>query len=249
MEVDARVIRRGAWTLPAAGLLLGAPWIKPYFAGSVGLSGMAGPQADPNLIDNKTWASIATSDGYALFSATQALGLLSLLFGMFVLYGFLVGGRSPHLALRALILGVAGIVPALMMLGVLAFAEPVLASLYQKGVDVCSTAAFSDLLPTALCRWWWGSLPSFVLALALYLLEFFIMVNLGDAIWRSGRVPRWVALAFPFAYFGCIAITPVMTLIGGFLMVVAGGRIALQLNRGAADRTSSHDALPAALRT
>jgi hypothetical protein len=71
MEVDARVIRRGAWTLPAAGLLLGAPWIKPYFAGSVGLSGMAGPQADPNLIDNNAWARIATSDGYALFSAVQ----------------------------------------------------------------------------------------------------------------------------------------------------------------------------------
>jgi hypothetical protein len=23
------IVRRGAWTLPAAGLLLGAPWIKP----------------------------------------------------------------------------------------------------------------------------------------------------------------------------------------------------------------------------
>jgi len=249
MEVDARVIRRGAWTLPAAGLLLGAPWIKPYFAGSVGLLGMAGPQADPNMIDNRTWARIATSDGYALFSATQGLGLLCLLFGMFVLYGYLAGGHSPRSALQALVLGVAGIVPALMMLGVLAFAEPVLASLYQKGVDVCSTAAFPDLLPTALCRWWWGPLPSIVLALALYLLVFLIMVTLGDAIWRSGRVPRWVALAFPFAYFGCIAITPVLTLIGGFLMVVAGGRIALQLNREAAGRTSSHDALPAALRT
>lgn len=249
MEADARLIRRGAWTLPAAGLLLGAPWIKPYFNGSVGLLGMAGPQADQNLIDNNTWARIATSDGYALFTVTQALGLLSLMFGIFVLYGFLIGGRSPRLALRALILGVAGIVPAMMMLGVLAFAEPVLGSLYQKGVDVCSTSAFPDLLPTALCRWWWGSLPSAVLALALYLLEFLIMVTLGDAIWRSGRVPRWVALAFPFAYFGCIAIAPVTTLIGGFLMVVAGGRIALQLNREAAGRIRSYDAVPASQRT
>src|ERR1700687_777465 len=249
MEVDARVIRRGAWTLPAAGLLLGAPWIKPYFAGSVGLLGMAGPPADSNMVCNRTWARSATGGGHGPFSATQGLGLLCLLFGMFVLYGYLAGGHSPRSALQALVLGVAGIVPALMMLGVLAFAEPVLASLYQKGVDVCSTAAFPDLLPTALCRWWWGPLPSIVLALALYLLVFLIIVTLGDAIWRSGRVPRWVALAFPFAYFGCIAITPVLTLIGGFLMVVAGGRIALQLNREAAGRTSSHDALPAALRT
>src|SRR6202165_3038456 len=139
MQVDARVMRGGAGTLPAAGPLLGAPWTKPYFAGSVVLLGMAGPQADPNMIDNRTWARIATSDGYALFSATQGLGLLCLLFGMFVLYGYLAGGHSPRSALQALVLGVAGIVPALMMLGVLAFAEPVLASLYQKGVDVCST--------------------------------------------------------------------------------------------------------------
>ena len=249
MEVDARVIRLGAWTLPAAGLLLGAPWIKPYFSGSVGLLGMAGPQADQNLIDNNAWARIATSNGYALFSVIQVLGLLSLLFGIFALYGFLVGGRSPRLALPALILGVAGIVPALMMLGVLAFAEPVLASLYQKGVDACSTAAFPDLLPTALCRWWWGPLPSMGLALVLYAVEFLIMAILGNAIWRSGRVPRWVALAFPFAYFGCIAITPITTLVGGFLMVIAGGRIALQLNREAAGQSATHDALPAALRT
>jgi hypothetical protein len=56
MEVDARVIRRSAWTLPAAELLLGAPWIKLYFAGSVDLTGE---------VETKTSASTATAGEFS----------------------------------------------------------------------------------------------------------------------------------------------------------------------------------------
>jgi hypothetical protein len=254
------VAPRAAWTLPAAGLLLGAPWIKPWFADPAELTGKGmtfwlGPiklgTFGSSPTDTATWARIATSDGYQLFSATQALGLLSLVFGLFVLYAYLAAGRSPRWATAALTLGVACIVPAMMMLGALAFAEARVARLYQHGIDACSA---SGPPPGHLCNWAWATLPTVLgdpleggaTFLALLALVFAAMITLGAAIWRSRRLPKWVAVAFPVAYFGCLAIAPFWTLIGGFLMIVAGGRIALQLNRGAAGRIDSHDPLPAA---
>jgi hypothetical protein len=255
MEVDARVIRRGVWTLPAAGLLLGGPWLRPWFADPADLAGKGmtfwlGPVKVGTFgsapTDIATWARIASSDGYQLFSATQVLGLLSLVFGLFALYAYLASGRSPRWATAALTLGVATIVPPLMMLGTLAFAEARVARLYQHGIDACSATGPP---PGGLCTWGWHTLPIVLgdpleggaVALTLIGLEFATMIALGVAIWRSGRLPKWVALAFPIAFLGCHVIAPFWTLIGGLLMIAAGGRIALQLNRERVKSTASHD--------
>ena len=256
MEVDARVLRLGAWTLPAAGLLLGAPWIRPYFASSAdaAVQSASGAPFRPNDLD--TWARIATSDSYQLFSLTQVLGMVCLLFGLFALYGNLARGRSPRLALTGLILGVVGIVPVFMMLGELSQAQPILATFYQNGINVCPRSLAEPgfvgrwgILSEAFCKWWWGP-DTFPTALTrIFLLWPASALSLAFAIARSGVLSKWSALPFGFAYYLCIQIYPPYTLVGGFLMVVVGVWIALQLNRDAADRTSSRDALPAALRT
>jgi hypothetical protein len=256
MEVDARVIRLGAWTLPAAGLLLGAPWIKPYFASSADAAVETASWAPFRANDLDTWARIATSDSYRLFSLTQVLGTVCLLFGLFVLYGNLAHGRSPRLALAGLILGVVGIVPVFMMLGELSQAAPILATFYQNGINICPSSLAepgfvgrSGILSEAFCKWWWGP-DTFPDALTrIFVVWPFAALSLAFAIARSGVLSKWSALPFGFAYYLCIQIYPPYTLVGGFLMVVVGVWIALQLNREAADRTSSHDALPAALRT
>jgi hypothetical protein len=67
------IIRRGAWTLPAAGLLLGAPWIKPYFASTADAAVETASWPPFRANDLDTWARIATSDSYQLFSLTQVL--------------------------------------------------------------------------------------------------------------------------------------------------------------------------------
>ncbi|GAC1659935.1 MAG: hypothetical protein NVS9B15_23610 [Acidobacteriaceae bacterium] len=37
--IEARIVSRAIWTLPAAGLLLGAPWLRPWFADPADLAG------------------------------------------------------------------------------------------------------------------------------------------------------------------------------------------------------------------
>ncbi len=255
MKVDANVIRRAAWTLPAAGLLLGAPWIRPWFADPADLHGQgtrvwAGPIDLGTLAvpsDAATWARIAISDGYQLFSATQALGLLSLVFGLFVLYVYLASGRSPRWATAAVILGVANVVPETMMLGVHAFAEPAVAGLYQNGVAVCPGPWAHGGFGPPLCAWTDQTVGGVreplatEVALSLVTLQLGSVITWCVAIWRSALLPRWVALVFAVAYVLSIASVPVFTLVGGLLMVVAGGRIALQLNRERAKSTVSHD--------
>jgi hypothetical protein len=256
LRTRAAVPARAAWILPAAGLLLGAPWIMPFFASSADAAIEIKSWAPFKAGELAAWARIATSDGYQLFSLTQVLGMVCLLFGLFALYGLLAPGRSPRWALAALILSVVGLVPVLMKLGELAQAAPILATFYKNGIDVCPSSlaepGFVDrwgLLSQAFCKWWWGTMKFPVALTMIFVVWPGSALTLVVAIWRSGLVSRWVALPFGLAYFMCVWIAPFVTLIGGFLMVVAGGWIALQLNREAVGRISSHDALSTELGT
>jgi hypothetical protein len=247
MEVDAGVSRRGVWILPAAGLLLGAPWLKPYFASSAdaAVETASWPPFHANELD--TWARIATSNSYQLFSLTQVLGMVCLLFGLLALYSNLARGRSPRLALAGVILGVVSIVPAFMTLGELSQAQPILATFYQNGINVCPSSLADPgyvgrwgILSEAFCKWWWGpaTLP---MALTGYVVRLGTAFTLAFAIARSGLVSKWAALPFGLAYFLCIEIYQTYTLVGGFLMVVVGVWIALQLNREGVKSTATHD--------
>jgi hypothetical protein len=56
-------------------------------------------------------------------------------------------------------------------------------------------------------------------------------LTLAVAIWRSSLVSRWLAVPFGLAYYMCVWMDPLVTLIGGFLMLVVGGWIALRIGR------------------
>jgi hypothetical protein len=196
--------------------------------------------------DLDTWARITTSDSYQLFSLTQVLGTICLLFGLFTLYGCLLHGRSPRWALTALIFSIVGIVPALMMLGERLWAEPILATFYQNGINVCPTSLADPGYirrwgvsgPQALCEW--SSAPmSFPMALTtIFLLWGGGALTLAVAIWRSSLVSKWLAVPFGLAYYMCVSSDPLVTLIGGFLMLVVGGWIALRIGREGATRSA-----------
>jgi hypothetical protein len=233
---EGAVLSRAIWALPAAGLLLGVPWLKPWFADAQDLASttFAFPPVPRDL---DAWARIATSDGYVLFGLIQRLGLVCLLFGVFALYAFLARGRSPRWATAALILGVTSIVTASSMLGVMEWARPHVASMYQSGIDVClqshETPEYFQRWPTpkdTFCGWAWAAM-GFPQALTLIVLIPALMaLALAVAIWRSGLLSRWVALPFAAAFHVCLWLTP-LALIGGLLMVASGGWIAFQRGR------------------
>jgi hypothetical protein len=234
--------------------LLGAPWLKPYFASSADAAVETTSWPPFRAHDLDTWARIATSDSYQLFSLTQVLGIVCLLFGLIALYGNLARGRSPRLARDGLILGVVGIVPVFMMLGELSQAAPILATFYQNGIDVCPRSLAEPgfvgrwgILSEAFCKWWWGPVSFPMAFIMTFVFWPWTALTLALAIARSGLVSKWAAVPFGLAYYLCISISPIVTLVGGFLMVVVGVWIALQLNRGATPR-SAHDPLPTAPR-
>ncbi|HEY6203701.1 MAG TPA: hypothetical protein VI056_11755, partial [Candidatus Limnocylindria bacterium] len=67
---EGPVVSRAIWALPAAGLLLGIPWLKPWFADAQDLApqtfAFAARRGDlvtsPAPRDLDAWARIATSD-------------------------------------------------------------------------------------------------------------------------------------------------------------------------------------------
>jgi hypothetical protein len=62
-------------------------------------------------------------------------------------------------------------------------------------------------------------------------------LTLAVAIWRSSLVSKWLAVPFGLAYYMCVSSDPLVTLIGGFVMLVVGGWIAPQIGCESAARS------------
>jgi hypothetical protein len=125
------------------------------------------------------------------------------------------------------------------------WAEPILATFYQNGINVCPTSLADPGYigrwgvsgPQALCEW---SAPmSFPMAVTtIFLLWGGGALTLAVAIWRSSLVSKWLAVPFGLAYYMCVGSDPLVELIGGFLMLVVGGWIALRIGREGATRSA-----------
>jgi hypothetical protein len=234
---EGRVRSRAIWALPVAGLLLGVPWLKPWFAEAQDLVSTTFFAFPPAPRDLDAWARIVTSDGYVLFGLIQRLGLICLLLGLFALHAFLARGRSPRWATAALILGVTSIVTAISELGVMAWVRPLLASMYQSGIDVCLQSHEAPEYfqrwgegKGTFCGWAWAAMGFPQAVTFVVLIPALMALALAVAIWRSGLLSRWTAVAFAAAFHMSLWLTP-LALIGGLLMVVSGGWIARHQDR------------------
>jgi hypothetical protein len=163
---------------------------------------------------------------YPLFGSIGSA--LLAIFGVFALGAYLANGRAGRLGLVAMVITVVGQALSLIIGGVSTFASNAIGRAYLAGTEdvmrVECPAAMSVL---------------FGLAILLLVVG---NVLLGVAVWRSGTLPKWagaiwVASALLFYVLGAVlgmATTGSSLLtqpVGGLLMVIGGGWIALSALR------------------
>jgi hypothetical protein len=186
------------------------------------------PQPDQTK-DPEAWARFVGSGYYLLTHVFGSIGsTLLAIFGVFALGAYLANGRAGRLGLVAMVVTVVGQALSLVIGGVSTFALNAIGRAYLAGTEDVMRVEF----PAAM---------SVLFELAILLL---VVGNvlLGVAVWRSGTLPRWagaiwVASALLFYVLGAVlgmATTGSSLLtqpVGGLLMAIGGGWIALSALR------------------
>jgi hypothetical protein len=207
-------IRIGLFALPLSGVLLAWSSLDPQ----------------PDQVKHpEEWARFVGSSYYLLTHVFGSIGsALLAVFGVFALGAYLANGRAGRLGLVAMVVTVVGQSLSLVIGGVSTFASNAIGRAYLAGTEDVMRLEF----PTAM---------SVLFGLAILLL---VVGNvlLGVAVWRSETLPRWagaiwVASALLFYVLGAVlgmATTGSSLLtqpVGGLLMVIGGGWIALSVLR------------------
>ena len=207
-------IRVGLFTLPLSGVLIAWSSLDPQ----------------PDQVKHpEEWARFVGSSYYLLTHIFGSIGsALLVIFGVFALSAYLAGGRAGRLGLVAMVITVVGQALSLIIGGVSTFASNAIGRAYLAGTEDVMRLEF----PAAM---------SVLFGLAILLL---VVGNvlLGVAVWRSGTLPKWagaiwVASALLFYVLGAVlgmATTGSSLLtqpVGGLLMVIGGGCIALSALR------------------
>ena len=210
----ANWIRMGLFALPLSGVLIA--WSS------------LDPQPDQNK-DPEAWARFVGSTYYLLTHVFGSVGSAILaIFGVFALGAYLANSRAGRLGLVAMVVTVVGQALSLVIGGVSAFALNAIGRAYLAGTKDVMKLQFSSAM-------------SVLFGLAIL---FLVVGNvlLGVAVWRSGTLPKWsgalwVASALMFYVLGAVlgmATTGSSLLtqpVGGLLMVIGGGWIALSALR------------------
>jgi hypothetical protein len=140
------------------------------------------------------------------------------LVGVLALFAVLAATGARRLALRGLVLSVAGMAFIMTLFGAAAFAQPAIGRAYLAGQQA-AVAINSDL---------YGA-PAVVVGLTGGLLYSAGAALLGVAVWRSGTLPRWTgvlyAVAVPLIAVVGLAVG-VAQGVGAVLLIVSGAWIA-----------------------
>ncbi len=157
------------------------------------------------------------------------LATILAIFGVMALGAYLANRRGGHLALTAMVMGVAGNALNLTIFGFSTIISPVIGQLYlegQPGVMQVNEAIFSSAAFLIL------SGPGMLLYLVGNIL-------LGVAVWRSETLPRWAGALYAPTGLVMIAgqFVPVFQSVAMVMFIVASGWMALSvLRRPSAER-------------
>jgi hypothetical protein len=213
-------VRWGAWLLPIAGII---PAI--FFT-----IGMMTSNPDPDT-DPKGAAEAATNAGAVVVGIILIVATLALIFGLFALYAWLASGRTRNSALAGLLLSVVSVGLLLAGLGAAILAAAIAADVYLSG-DAGASAVLTKLSGGTFGR---AVVADFIVAIVVALAG---SVANGVAIWRSGTLPRWSGVLYAAGFTLVIASTPIVTQVGGILLLIGGIWIARTISGQSATATT-----------
>jgi hypothetical protein len=226
----AKLTGWGLWAIPAAGVLTLLPWVAFFFVPEPNAN------ADPGVFARTVTDALHTTVGYLYLT-----GLFCLLFGVLAISAWLQDTQVPRGASpRAREAGIVrrawnapgssyaavgmvfGIIATVVVIGtwtILVIATPTVADVYLSGHPGASEVF------KFLSGGHWGSrvLPLFIVAGVSALVAAY---TLGDAIRRSGRVPKWVGPVFGIGLVLTIISAPLVSLVGSVLVILSGVVIA-----------------------
>jgi hypothetical protein len=190
------------------------------------------PQPDPSR-RYAAWSRYVTTDEYVFTHVIgSGLGTSLSILGVFALAVHLASTRAENLGLLAMVVTVVGQTFFLMIIGISAVAAPMEGQAYLAGIE-----GLPDLPVTT------ASTAQGVIGLLVLVLSFVGNVMLGVAIWRSGVLPRWTAVAwivaallmYPFGLLVAAVVTgstPLTVLVGALLITASGGWVTWSVQRG-----------------
>jgi hypothetical protein len=231
--VTAKLTGWGLWAIAAAGVLTLVPWIVIFFV----------PNPDVNT-DQAGFARAVTDALHAIVGYLYIIGLLCLLFGVLAISAWLqdtqvrsdpvTPARAASILRRAwnasgssyaAVGMVFGVVATTLVIGtwtILVVATPTVGDVYLSGHPGAGEVF------KVLSGGHWGArvVPLFIVT---GLADLAAAYSLGDAIRRSGRVPKWAGPVFGVGFALTIVSAPLVSLIGAVLLIVAG----IMMARGA----------------
>jgi hypothetical protein len=208
------LVRRGIYTLPAAGILTAVPWLF--------ILGKPSVKSDPD-----GYARSLTTTSNAVGGYLYLAGLICLLFGLLALYGYLARTRASSWAAGGMIASVLGIGLALPVFGILGLADAVLADVYLSGHKDVGVALLQL------------SGGNFNARINTYFAIFIIISLIGAvayavAVWKSGTLPRWAGIVVAAGFVLSMTLSPIVAWVGAVCLVAGGVWLAVRISQGPA---------------
>ncbi|HEX3721680.1 MAG TPA: hypothetical protein VHV31_02760, partial [Nitrolancea sp.] len=190
------------------------------FAGATSVIMMTYLMTGTDVTKNpKGYADAATSVIGLGVGYLYLIGLIGLFGGLFALYLTLASASNSRMALGGVIFGGLGVGLLLAVFGAITLGGAVAANVYL-GSDAGASQVMKRLSGGSFDH---ELMNAIIVALVLSIAG---AILFGISIWRANSLPRWSSILFAIGLVLLVLTFPVVTQIGGVLLVIAGVQIA-----------------------
>ncbi len=216
------LVRVGILALPVAGLL--------KLVGNLGTFNSVGL----DVPDEEAARAVSSTGFFVGEFVGSVLPVVLTIFGVLALFAYLANTSAGRWATMAMVSSVLGAALTLPALGVINYALPAIGRAYLAGQEDAFRIADAFFSFPSVAMFF----PSFLYPIGA------ILFSIG--IWRSGTLPRWAGVLYAISGLLLSFPLPIHTVrvVGGMLLVLGSGWIALSVLRQPSARMEPEDSVP-----